>query len=111
MNVIHVKEIDVEQSITRPTRILTTSCDIIGIDSENLSENNKNEEFLPSLEGEKKLHEEKASKRFETLRSIILNESTGFSWIKLIGLTFGIIIIAFSTTIMTLLHHLIIGTK
>ena len=99
MNIIHVKEIDEEQSITRAARILTASCDINGIDSEHLSANKKNEELVPSLEREKKLQEERASKRFEIFRSIILNESTGFSWIKLIVLTFGIIVIAFSTTI------------
>ena len=100
MNIIHVKEVKEESSITRPSRIFTSSNNINGIESRHLNKHlNNNEELLPSLEEENTLHEEKAEKRFETFRSIILNESIRFSWIKLIVLTFGIIIIAFSTTI------------
>ena len=50
----------------QPSRILTSSNDINGIESEHVNEHvNNNEELLPSLEEEKKLHEEKADKRFE----------------------------------------------
>ena len=92
MNIIHVKGVKEESSITPPSRIFTSSNNINGIESRHLNEHlNNNEELLPSLEEENTVHEEKAEKRFETFRSIILNESIEFSWIKLIILTFGII--------------------